>query len=100
MGTLRDEDWKNLPSGNAGVRSFRCGKPADFLASAMEAGVTGHVWGLTESVGLLEQGGRSGGMTVAIVLDPAYPELEQLANRMPVWAVDSARHRETTLRLR
>ncbi|MGD1215034.1 MAG: hypothetical protein ABR861_08610 [Terriglobales bacterium] len=38
-------------------------------------------------------------MTVAIVLDAAYPELEQLAEQMPVWAVDSAHHRPVAERL-
>jgi hypothetical protein len=39
------------------------------------------------------------GMTVAIVLDPAYLELEQLAEQMPIWAVDSALHRGVAERL-
>ena len=38
-------------------------------------------------------------MTVAIVLDPAYPELEQLVEQMPVWAVDSSLHRAIAERL-
>lgn len=37
-------------------------------------------------------------MTVAIVLDPAYSGLELLANQMPIWAVDSAPHREVAER--
>ena len=32
-------------------------------------------------------------MTVAIVLDPGYPELEQLAEQMPIWAIDNVHHR-------
>jgi len=38
-------------------------------------------------------------MTVAIVLDPAYLELERLAEQMPIWAVDSALHRGVAERL-
>ncbi|HKM86211.1 MAG TPA: hypothetical protein VJW96_08380 [Terriglobales bacterium] len=38
-------------------------------------------------------------MTVAIVLDPAYSELERLAEQMPIWAVDSALHRGVAERL-
>ena len=38
-------------------------------------------------------------MTVAIVLSPAYPELERLAEQMPTWAVDSAPHRVIAERL-
>ena len=38
-------------------------------------------------------------MTVAIVLDPAYLELEQLAEQMPIWAVDSALNRGVAERL-
>jgi hypothetical protein len=38
-------------------------------------------------------------MTVAIVLDPAYSELEQLAEQIPIWAVDSLPHRATAERL-
>ena len=32
-------------------------------------------------------------MTVAIVVDPRYPELEQLAEQMPIWAIDNSHHR-------
>jgi len=32
-------------------------------------------------------------MRVAIVLDPAYPELEELAEQMPIWAIDNVHHR-------
>ena len=42
---------------------------------------------------------RSSRMTVAIILDPAYPYLEQLADKMPIWAVDSAPHRNIAERL-
>ena len=38
-------------------------------------------------------------MTVAIVLDPRYSELERLAEQMPIWAVDSAPHRAVAERL-
>jgi hypothetical protein len=38
-------------------------------------------------------------MKVAIVLDPAYPDLDQLAEEMPVWAVDSVSNRDTAKRL-
>jgi hypothetical protein len=38
-------------------------------------------------------------MTVAIVLDPAYPGLEELVEQMPIWAVDSAPHRAIAERL-
>jgi len=37
--------------------------------------------------------------TVAIVLDPKYSELEQLAEQMPIWAVDSAPNRTIAERL-
>jgi hypothetical protein len=38
-------------------------------------------------------------VTVAIVLNPAYPDLEQLVGHMPIWAVDSAPHRAIAERL-
>ena len=38
-------------------------------------------------------------MTVAIVLDPKYSKLEQLAEQMPIWAIDSATHRATAERM-
>jgi|HubBroStandDraft_6_1064221.scaffolds.fasta_scaffold140986_1 hypothetical protein len=38
-------------------------------------------------------------MTVAIVLDPGYSGLEQLAEEMPIWAVDTVSHRATAERL-
>ncbi len=38
-------------------------------------------------------------MTVAIVLDPAYSQLEQLAERMPIWAVDTPPNRAVAKRL-
>jgi hypothetical protein len=38
-------------------------------------------------------------MTVAIVLDPTYSELEQLAERMPTWAVDTPPNRAVAQRL-
>jgi len=38
-------------------------------------------------------------MKVAIVLDPKYPELDQLVNEMPIWAVDSVSNRTTAKRL-
>jgi hypothetical protein len=37
-------------------------------------------------------------MTVAIVLDPRYSELESLAEQMPIWAINSTRHRSTAER--
>jgi len=38
-------------------------------------------------------------MTVAIVLDPTYSELEKLAERMPIWAVDTPPNRAVAKRL-
>jgi hypothetical protein len=38
-------------------------------------------------------------MTVAIVLNPEYPDLEQLAGHMPIWAVDSVPHRAIAERM-
>ena len=38
-------------------------------------------------------------MPVAIVLDPTYPDLERLAEQMPIWAIDSALHRPVAERL-
>jgi hypothetical protein len=38
-------------------------------------------------------------MKVAIVLDPAYPRLEQLGEQMPVWALDSSLNRSLAERL-
>ena len=32
-------------------------------------------------------------MTVAIVVDPGYSELERLAEQMPIWAIDNVHHR-------
>jgi hypothetical protein len=46
-----------------------------------------------------EEGGRRR-MTVAIVLDPLYPELQQLAKQMPTWEIDSVPHRVVAERLR
>ncbi|MFZ3341024.1 MAG: hypothetical protein WA609_20310 [Terriglobales bacterium] len=37
-------------------------------------------------------------MTVAIVLDPGYPELESLAEQMPIWVINSTHHRSTAER--
>ncbi|WP_263368182.1 hypothetical protein [Edaphobacter bradus] len=38
-------------------------------------------------------------MKAAIVLDPIYPGLEQMADQMPVWAIDSVAHRATAERM-
>ena len=38
-------------------------------------------------------------MKVAIVLDPAYSELDRLVGEMPVWAIDSESNRAAATRL-